>query len=146
MKKKYNIRPIKVEDYTTLIEWWNQYEHVDIPSSDLLPNGGLVGLAIEKDVKMMAAAYVYLTNSAMGYIDFLVSDPSYKGPGKFNMLMELMEACTALALRQGCKIVWAMTTYQIMAEVAKKMGHDVLDDKHSIIYTHQLVHDKLTKE
>jgi len=82
----------------------------------------------------------------MGYIDFLVSDPSYKSPSKYKMLLELMEACTALALHQGCRIVWAMTTYQIMADIASEMGHDVLDDKHMIIYTHQLTDKKLKQK
>jgi hypothetical protein len=146
MEEKYNVRPIRVEDYVDLIEWWKSYDHVEIPSSDLLPNSGLGGLAIEKNGKMIAAAYVYLTNSAMGYIDFLVSDPNYKGKDKFKILLKLMEDCTAVALQQGCRIVWAMTTYQVMADIAEEMGHDVLEDKYSVIYTHHKVHEKMTKK
>ena len=144
--EKYDIRPVRVEDYTNLIKWWKSYDHVEVPSSDLLPNQGLGGLAIEKEGKMIAAAFVYLTNSTMGYIDFLVSDPDYKGKDKFKMLMMLMEECTALALHQGCRIVWAMTNYQIMADIAEKMGHDVLEDKYNVIYTHHKIHEKLTKQ
>ena len=65
MKKKYIIRPIKVEDFTDVIKWWEHYEHVDVPASHVLPNGGLGTLVIEKEVKVLIASFMYLTNSSM---------------------------------------------------------------------------------
>ena len=58
MEKKYKIRPIKVEDFTYLIKWWESYDHCNVPSSDLLPNKGLGGLVVEKEGKPIMAAFV----------------------------------------------------------------------------------------
>ena len=145
MEQKYNSRPIEVEDYAILMKWWKSYDGIEIPDSSILPNNGLGGFLIEKEGKMIAAAYLYLTNSAVGYIDFLISDPNYKNKDKYNMIMKLQDACTEELLREGCRIVWAMTSYDHLAEMAGKMGHDVLEDKYSVIYTHQKIYGKLIK-
>lgn len=146
MEEKYKIRPVRVEDYVDLIKWWESYDHVEVPSSDLLPNGGLGGLVIEKEGKAVMASFMYLTNSKMGYLDFLISDPDYKNKDKYSMIMKLQDACTGWLIQEGCRIVWAMTSYDHLAEMAGEMGHDVLEDKYSVIYTHLKVHEKMTKK
>jgi len=145
MEKNYKIRPVRVEDFVDFIKWWKFYDHCDVPTSDLLPNGGLGGLAIEIDGKVIAGSFMYLTNSAMGYLDFLISDPEYKSKDKYNMIWDLQETCTANLIKQGCRIVWAMTSYDHLAEMAGKIGHDVLEDKYHVMYTHKKVYDDLTK-
>ena len=136
MKKEYNIRPVKAEDYDTLIEWWESYDHMLVPNQELLPENGQMGLAIEKDGRMIAAAFVYLTNSDMGYIDFMVSDPGYKGRDRFEMITMLIEACSELAIELGCRIIWAMTTYDGVIKRCKELNYDILPNKHNLIYTH----------
>ena len=105
-----------------------------------------MGLAIEKDGRMMAAAFVYLTNSDMGYIDFLVSDPNYKGKDRFKMITMLIEACSELAKELGCRIIWAMTTYDSVIKRCEKLDHDVLEDKYSLIYTHHKAYENVVKK
>ena len=134
MEKKYKIRPIKVEDFTYLIKWWESYDHCNVPSSDLLPNKGLGGLVVEKEGKPIMAAFMYLTNSTIGYLDFLVRDPNYKGKDKNQMLWDLQDACGKCLLEQGCRLIWGMTSYDSIANMAEKIGHDVLEEKYHIIY------------
>ena len=90
MKEKYKIRPVMVEDRDILINWWESYDHMLVPNQELLPENGQSGLVIEKEGRIMAAAFVYLTNSDMGYIDFMVSDPNYKGRDRFEMITMLI--------------------------------------------------------
>tara|TARA_R100001463_G_scaffold59186_4_gene111481 strand:+ start:200 stop:682 length:483 start_codon:yes stop_codon:yes gene_type:complete len=146
MKEKYNIRPVWVEDAETLVKWWESYDHMLVPSQELLPENGQMGLAIEKDGRMMAAAFVYLTNSDMGYIDFLVSDPNYKGRDRFEIITMLIEACSELAVELGCRIIWAMTTYDSVIKRCEKLDHDVLEDKYSLIYTHHKAYKNVVKK
>ena len=146
MKEKYNIRPVWVEDAETLVKWWESYDHMLVPSQELLPENGQMGLAIEKDGRMMAAAFVYLTNSDMGYIDFLVSDPNYKGRDRFEIITTLIEACSELAVELGCRIIWAMTTYDSVIKRCEKLDHDVLEDKYSLIYTHHKAYENVVKK
>jgi len=138
MKQKYNIRPIKVEDYTILTKWWKSYDGIQIPDSSILPNGGLGGFVIEKKEKMIAAAYIYFTNSAIAYIDFLISDPNYKGRDRYEIIAQLIVSCSDAAVKQGYKLVWAMTKYNGIIQRCKELGGDILDDKYTVIYTHKI--------
>lgn len=145
MEKNYTIRNVTVEDYTTLIKWWESYEDVEVPDSGLLPNNGLGGFVVEKEGKIRAAAYLYLTNSDIGYVDFLISDPNYKNRDRYEMIIDLINVCSEVAIEEGCRVVWAMTTYDGVVKRCKDLGYDVLDEKHSLIYTHQQTDKSLNK-
>jgi hypothetical protein len=146
MERKYDIRPVRVEDFNTLKEWWESYDHMVVPSVDLLPEEGKLGLVVEKEGRMMAAAWVYLTNSDIGYVDFLVSDPNYKGRDRFEIITELSQACSELAIQLGCRIIWCMTTYEGVLKRFKHLGFDILDKKYSIVYTHHKAYDEVVKK
>ena len=85
MSSKINIRKIELEDYEYINKWWVE-QGFDAPSRDILPKDGLGGIIIEKK-KPIAAAYLYLTNSKMGYIDNLISDPKYISKDRFNIIL-----------------------------------------------------------
>ena len=142
MGQKYNARPIKVEDYTILMEWWNSYDGIEIPDSSILPDNGLGGFVMEKEGKMVAAAYVYLTNSAVGYIDFLISNPNYKGRDRYDIIAKLILVCSESAVAKGCKLVWAMTTYDGVVRRCEDLGGEILEDKYTVIYTHEIDNNK----
>ena len=146
MEDNYNVRLVTVEDYPTLIEWWKSYDHVEVPESHMLPNGGLGGFVVEKSGRLMAAGFLYLTNSSIGYVDYLISDPDYKGRDRFKMITWLIEACSEEALRQGCRLVWAMTTYAGIVKRCEKLGYEVLEDKYNVIYTHHKTYENLLKK
>jgi len=137
MEGKYNARPIKVEDHDTLMEWWESYDGIEIPDSSILPDNGLGGFVMEKEGKMVAAAYVYLTNSAIGYIDFLISNPNYKGRDRYDIIAKLILVCSESAVAKGCKLVWAMTTYDGVVRRCRDLGGEILEDKYTVIYTHE---------
>ena len=138
MEQIYNIRPIMVEDYTILMEWWKSYDGIEIPDSSILPTGGLGGFVIEKKERMIAAAYIYFTNSAIAYIDFLISDPNYKSKDRYEIIAQLIVACSNAAVKQGSKLVWAITTYNGVIQRCKELGGDVLDNNYTVIYTHKV--------
>ena len=142
MEQKYNARPIKVEDYTILMEWWNSYDGIEIPDSSILPDNGLGGFVMEKEGKMVAAAYVYLTNSDVGYIDFLISNPNYKGRDRYDIIAKLILVCSESAVAKGCKLVWAMTTYDGVVRRCRDLGGEILEDKYTVIYTHEIDNNK----
>ena len=137
MEYKYNIRPVRVEDYTILTKWWESYEGIELPDSSVLPNGGLGGFVVEKEGKMVAVAYIYFTNSTIGYIDFLIADPNYRGRDRYEIVAQLITACSDALIAQGCTIVWAMTTYNGVVKRCKDLGGIILEDKYTVIYTHQ---------
>ena len=75
MDNKIKVRSIELKDYEYINKWWKKSGYIP-PGAQILPMDGLGGLVVEKE-EPIAAAYVYLTNSKMGYIDNLISNPYY---------------------------------------------------------------------
>ena len=85
MSNELKIRKIEIQDYKYINKWWVDQGFKPV-SLEVLPMKGLGGLIIEKE-KPIAVAYLYLTNSNMGYIDNLISDPSYISKDRFNIIL-----------------------------------------------------------
>ena len=140
MDKKYEVRPVRVEDFPTLIKGWECYDHIEVPDAGLLPNGGLGGFVVEKEGKIRAGAFLYFTNSDVAYVDYLVGDPDYKGRDRYDMILDLIEKCTLVGLKEGGRLMWAMTVYKNVVKRCKDLGYEVLEEKYNVIYTHQKVY------
>lgn len=138
-KLNYDIRPIKMDDYPKLTKWWKLYKEygVEVPRKSLLPNKGLGGFVVEKDERLVASAFLYLTNSALGYVDYLIADPTYRENDRQNMLLDLAAYVTIVAVKLGCEKVWAMTSNKKLVSMAKEDGgFDILPDDYKIVYTY----------
>ena len=140
MKENYNVRQIVLEDYPTIDKWHEQYGEKK-PKSSLLPLGGLGGFIIEKNQVPVAAIYLYVTNSSMGYFDFLISDPNYREKDRFEIIMALFHYCTERAILAGCKCVFVTTAIPGVISKMKELGlrEDLIceDKKRVIIYTYE---------
>jgi len=141
MKEKldYDIRPVTVGDYPELTKWWKLYEDdgIVIPKASLLPEKGLGGFVVEKNGAVIASAFLYFTNSALGYVDYLIADPSYREDDRQSILLELASHVTAVAVRAGCEAVWAMTSNKKLINMAEKSGNfSILPDDYRVVYTY----------
>ena len=135
MEGKLNIRSIKVEDYDFINKWWVQ-QGFDPPGIDILPMDGFGGVVVEKE-KPIAAAYVYLTNSKMGYIDDLISDPKYFGRDRFEILLALIKACENVAKDANCREVWAMSESRGILERCEALGYSVSKRTYGLIFANK---------
>ena len=138
-KLNYDIRPIKIDDYPKLIKWWKLYKKygVEVPKKSLLPNKGLGGFVVEKDERLVASAFLYLTNSALGYVDYLIADPTYRENDRQNILLNLATYVTTVAVKLGCEKVWAMTANKKLVNMAEEAGvFEVLPDDYKMVYTY----------
>ena len=131
MSNKLTIRKIKLEDYKFINKWWVEQGFKPV-SLEVLPMKGLGGLIIEKE-KPIAAAYLYLTNSKMGYIDNLISNPKYVSKDRFNIILELMAACKKMAEDVGCLDMWAITNNKGILKRCKKLGYNVTETNYGLI-------------
>ena len=129
---EYNIRKITKDDLLIIDDWWIGHK-LTKPDRDLLPGQGLDGFIIEK-TNAIAACYIYLTNSKIAYIDFLISDPKYKNNDRDDVIKTLITACVDIALNLGNKIVWATSENKGVINKCKENGFNVSEQKHSIIY------------
>ena len=131
MSNKINIRKIELEDYEYINKWWVEQGFQPV-GAEVLPMNGLGGLIVEKE-KPIAAAYLYLTNSKMGYIDNLISDPKYISKDRFDVILELMEACKKMAEDVGCLDIWAITNNKGILKRCKTLGYNVTETNYGLI-------------
>ncbi len=131
MSNKINIRKIELEDYKYINKWWVEQGFQPV-SVEVLPMNGLGGLIVEKE-KPIAAAYLYLTNSKMGYIDNLISDPKYISKDRFDVILELMAACKKMAEDVGCLDMWAITNNRGILKRCKTLGYNVTETNYGLI-------------
>jgi len=131
MQSKVNIRKIELKDYEYIDKWWVEQGY-DAISKEILPMQGLGGLIVEKE-KPIAAAYLYLTNSKMGYIDNLISDPKYVSKDRFDVIANLMAACKKMAEDVGCLDIWAITNNKGILKRCKKLGYNVTKTNYGLI-------------
>tara|TARA_R110000851_G_C12721376_1_gene528517 strand:+ start:62 stop:514 length:453 start_codon:yes stop_codon:yes gene_type:complete len=117
------VRAIKLDDYPELEKWWKTYDHHNIyKNKSLLPDNGLGGYVVVKEGRLIASCFLYLTNSAIGYIDYLVADPTYREEDRLELLLDLAARVTAVAIDKGCESIWAMSKNKGVIEYAAKPG------------------------
>jgi N-acetylglutamate synthase-like GNAT family acetyltransferase len=131
MSNELKIRKIETKDYKYINKWWVEQGFKPV-SLDVLPMQGLGGLVIEKQ-KPIAVAYLYLTNSKMGYIDNLISDPKYISKDRFNVILELIAACKQMAVEIGCLDVWAITNSEGIIKRCEKLKYNITENNYALI-------------
>ena len=131
MSNELKIRKIEIQDYKYINKWWVDQGFKPV-SLEVLPMKGLGGLIIEKE-KPIAVDYLYLTNSNMGYIDNLISDPNYISKDRFNIILELIAACKQMALDVGCTDIWAISNSKGIIKRCEKLQYNISKNNYAII-------------
>lgn len=131
MSNELIVRKIETKDYKYINKWWVEQGFKPV-SLDVLPMQGLGGLIIEKQ-KPIAVAYLYLTNSKMGYIDNLISDPKYISKDRFNIILQLIAACKQMAIQTGCLDVWAVTNSKGIIKRCKELEYNITENNYALI-------------
>jgi hypothetical protein len=88
------VRYLKESDYDDiLVGWWSQWRW-SAPAKDMLPQNGAGGIMVSKDGEDICAGFVYFTNSKTAWIEYIISNPSYKNredrKSALNMLINVL--------------------------------------------------------
>ena len=126
------IRPIKEEDYILINNWWKMIDKLP-PPRNLLPENGLHGLMACKGDRPIVCTYLYLTNSKFGYCDYMISDTSYKGKDRFEIVLKLMNMSIGTAWELGYEDFWFITQNKQMLEKCKALGVKVSEEPYYLI-------------
>ena len=127
------IRSIKMEDYKDINNWWKAVGEPKPPSMSMLPDGGLGGVILEKKGKAIAAMYLYLTNSAVGYIGNAIADPSYKSKDRFELITKLIHECVRRGAAVGCSMIWATSYSKGIIAKCQELNYEISEEPHHII-------------
>lgn len=66
-----NLRQYNTSDYSLLEQWWKDHDHQVVPENML----SSLGFVVEKDNTAVMCGFVYLTNSKISILEFIVSSP-----------------------------------------------------------------------
>ena len=132
MNNNIKVRQVTMEDYKQIDSWYKKRKELR-PKITILPGNGLGGFIVEKNGEPIAVIYLYLTNSNMGYIDNLISDPSYISKDRFIIIIELIAACKQMALDVGCTDIWAISNSKGIIKRCEKLQYNISKNNYAII-------------
>jgi hypothetical protein len=121
------VRALVESDLDILHEWWKAWKWPPV-TKDLLPLNGLGGLMVYKDETLIAAGFLYLTNSKVGWIEWVVSNPEYREEDRKLSLELLVSSLENVAKNQGCSIVLSIGRNKGLLSVHKSLGYTIDDN------------------
>ena len=121
---KFTIRKLNKTDYDNiLLKWWKDWRWT-APPKDFLPDDGEGGFIVyDKDVPV-CAGYIYITNSKVGWCDWIISNFNYKDKtNRKKALNELIKILTHTLKLSGCKYSYALIKSDSLIERYKENGY-----------------------
>ena len=120
----FNVRVLNEEDYDTiLLDWWKSWDW-DAPQKDFLPDNGKGGIMILDGDTPICAGFMYVTNSSVSWIDWIISSKTYrKSPQRADAISLLIDTLTNLAKKNGSKYCYALLKHKGLIETYKKLGY-----------------------
>jgi len=120
---EFNIKKLEETDFDTLLGWWNDWGWT-VPPKDFLPENGTGGILILDGDVPVCAGFVYITNSAIGWVDFIVSSKTYrKKPHRKDALELLINTLTNIARNSGCKYSYSLLKNSSLISIYESQGY-----------------------
>jgi|TARA_R110002126_G_scaffold290439_1_gene447384 hypothetical protein len=100
----FSIRKLKTSDYDDLlVGWWEDWGFTP-PNREVLPDNAKSGLIVFDKTKPICAGFIYLTNSKVALIEWVISDKKYNDKRKkvraLNLLIDaLILTCSTLKIK-----------------------------------------------
>jgi hypothetical protein len=120
----FNVRPLKPGDYENiLLGWWADWNWTP-PQKDFLPADGTGGLIIFDKKTPVCAGFVYVTNSAVTWVDWIISNREYrKKPQRQEALQLLIESLTNISKASGAKYAYALIKHPSLMGTYQNAGY-----------------------
>jgi hypothetical protein len=119
-----NIRTLQESDWSVLKSWWKWWRWPEI-TKETLPMNGTGGLMIYKDEIPIVAGFLYLTNSKIAWIDWIISNPEYKEKDRKQSIELLISSLEEVAKQQDYEIIFSVTRSKHLIDTHKKLGYTV---------------------
>ena len=118
----FKVRNLTHDDYDLLCKWWKQWRW-EAPPRDFLPTNGTGGIMIEVDGVPVISGFLYLSNSAVAWSEFIITNFEFKDKEKRKEVIELMisELCR-IATDCGAKYVYTSVKNQSLKKYYAKVG------------------------
>jgi len=119
-----HIRELNETDYDDiLVGWWNQWGWKS-PEKDFLPNNGKGGVIVFDGDIPVCAGFMYLTNSKVAWVDWIISNKEYtKKPQRKDAIKLLVSSLTDICKKAGSKYSYALIKNQSLIEMYESLGY-----------------------
>ena len=124
MKDKLIFRTLKEEDYETICAWWKWWRWPVLPKG-ALPDNGKCGFMIEKNNKPIASAFLYLTNSSVALLEWIVSNPYYKENDRKDAIELLINEAEKFCKGMNVTYIFSIGKNKHLTETHEKLGWTV---------------------
>ena len=121
----FDIKILKSNDYDdTLVKWWEDWGWTP-PPKDFLPQEGTGGMMVlDPDGTPICAGFIYITNSKVCLIEFIVSNKKYrKKPHRKNAMGLLIETLTNFSKRNGAKYCYSLLKHKSLMSTFEYLGY-----------------------
>ena len=121
------VRVVKYSDYKELKEWWDFWKF-PAPAIAALPKYDeelTTGLMVSKDGVNICAGFLYETNSAICWVEFIVANPSVNKADRGIALDKLIQEFTIEAQTLGFGVIFASIKHPSLLDRYVKAGYTV---------------------
>jgi hypothetical protein len=124
-----DIRLLKDTDYQEiLVGWWKDWGWEAPPDKDSLPEDGKGGIMIMDGDTPVCAGFMYVTNSKIAWIDWIISNKNYrKKPQRKEAIKLLIETLTNVCKNSGSKYAYSLFKGNNLIDAFKISGYKKVD-------------------
>jgi hypothetical protein len=119
-----SLRALKESDYEDICSWWKWWRWPEI-GRDTLPMNGMGGLMVYKDDILIAAGFLYLTNSNVALIEFVISNPQYRQSDRKDALEVLIMGLEDVSRSQGRSTIVSFARNKSLMNIHEVLGYTV---------------------
>ena len=118
------IRQLNDNDYQDiLVEWWSQWGWT-APEKDFLPDNGKGGYIIYDEDTPICAGFIYITNSRVSWIDWIISNKKYTERAKRKEAISLLvDSLTNISKMSGSKYAYALIKNNSLIKTYEELGY-----------------------
>lgn len=102
----FDWRYLKEDDYDTLVTWWKWFRF-PAPVKEMLPGNGTGGVVVFKDGVLICAGFLYQTNSAFCFLEYIISNPKYRDKDRKEAIEYLIKILSDLGAKLGHKLMFS---------------------------------------
>jgi hypothetical protein len=118
------IRRLEDNDYDNiLLTWWKAWGW-EAPPKDFLPNDGVGGFIVYDNDIPVCAGFVYVTNSKVSWVDWIISNKEYREkPNRKDAINLLIDTLTNQCKSFGSKYIYALIKNKNLIETYENFGY-----------------------
>jgi len=131
------VRALQESDWETLQEWWTKWNWPEM-NKDLLPLNGTGGLIVYKGNIPIVSGFLYLTNSKVAWMEWIISNKDYREADRKEALEMLILGLEDIALSVDKNIILSIGRNTGLIDMHKKLGYTV-DDRASYEISKKLI-------